>query len=43
MRRAVFAETVTPRLLQPVIDAGAMYGALGKGLSAEDAFSRYAF
>jgi ABC-type nitrate/sulfonate/bicarbonate transport system substrate-binding protein len=43
MRRAVFAETVTPRLLQPVIDAGAMYGALGKAQSAEDAFSRYAF
>jgi NitT/TauT family transport system substrate-binding protein len=42
MRRAVFAETVTPRLLQPVIDAGATYGALGKAQSADDAFSRYA-
>jgi NitT/TauT family transport system substrate-binding protein len=42
MRRAVFAETATPRLLQPVIDAGVTYGALGKGQPAEDAFSRYA-
>jgi NitT/TauT family transport system substrate-binding protein len=42
MRRAVFAETVTPRLLQPVIDAGVTYGALGKAQPAEDAFSRYA-
>lgn len=41
MRRAVFAETVTPRLLQPVIDAGVTYGALGKAQPAEDAFSRY--
>jgi len=30
MRRAVFAETVTPRMMQPVIDAGVTYGALGR-------------
>jgi NitT/TauT family transport system substrate-binding protein len=42
MRRAIFAETVTPRLLQPVIDAGVAYGVLGKQQRAEDAFSRYA-
>jgi len=43
MRRAVFAETVTARLLQPVIDAGVTYGALTKPQPAQDAFSRYAF
>jgi NitT/TauT family transport system substrate-binding protein len=42
MRRAVFAETVTPRLMQPVIDAGVTYGALAKAQPAEDGFSRYA-
>jgi NitT/TauT family transport system substrate-binding protein len=42
MRRAVFAEVVTPQLLQPVIDAGVAYGALAEHMSVADVFSRYA-
>jgi NitT/TauT family transport system substrate-binding protein len=41
MRRAIFAELVTPQLLQPVIDAGLTYGALSQRLNPEDVFSRY--
>jgi NitT/TauT family transport system substrate-binding protein len=40
MRRAVFAEKVTPALLGPVVDAGLAYGALTKPISPADAFSR---
>jgi NitT/TauT family transport system substrate-binding protein len=40
MRRAVFAEKLTPGLLQPVLDAGLAYGALTKPISPADAFSR---
>jgi NitT/TauT family transport system substrate-binding protein len=42
MRRAIFAESVAPGLLQPVIDAGVAYGALSKPQAAADAFSRSA-
>jgi NitT/TauT family transport system substrate-binding protein len=42
MRRAIFAEAVSPRMMQPVIDAGVTYGALAKAQPADDLFSRYA-
>ncbi len=40
MHRAVFAEKVTPQLMQPVIDAGIEYGALSKPHSPADVFAR---
>jgi ABC-type nitrate/sulfonate/bicarbonate transport system substrate-binding protein len=39
MHRAVFAEKVSPALLQPVVDAGLAYGALTKPIAPADVFS----
>jgi NitT/TauT family transport system substrate-binding protein len=40
MHRAVFAEQLTPAMIQPAIDAGVKYGAIPAPLRAEDLLSR---
>lgn len=42
MHRAVFAEQLTPQMIQPVIDAGLHYGAIAKPMRAEELISREA-
>jgi NitT/TauT family transport system substrate-binding protein len=42
MHRAVFAEQLTPQMIQPVIDAGLHYGAIAKTMRAEELIAREA-
>ena len=43
MGRAAYATTLSPALVQPVIDAAARYGAIPKAFSAVELFSPYAY
>lgn len=42
MHRAIFAEQLTPAMIQPVIDAGLKYGAIPKPMRAEELIAREA-
>ncbi len=42
MHRAIFAEQLTPAMIQPVIDAGLKYGAITKPMRAEELIAREA-
>jgi NitT/TauT family transport system substrate-binding protein len=42
MHRAVFAEQLTPAMIQPVIEAGLKYGAITKPIHAEELIAREA-
>ena len=42
MHRAIFAEQLTPAMIQPVIEAGLKYGAITKPMRAEELIAREA-
>jgi hypothetical protein len=42
MHRAIFAEQLTPQMIQPVIEAGLHYGAIAKPMRAEELIAREA-